>query len=84
MAAPFPSPTKVWHDTAYDAISAKRPELSAKGKSVLVTGGGTGIGAETAYVFASAGASRIALFGRREQPLLETKKRIQQDFPGKQ
>lgn len=32
-------------------------------------------------MFATAGASRIALLGRREQPLLETKKRIQQDFP---
>jgi NAD(P)-dependent dehydrogenase (short-subunit alcohol dehydrogenase family) len=49
---------------------------------VLVTGGGTGIGAETARTFAAAGASRIALLGRREQPLLETKAAIEREFPG--
>lgn len=81
MAAPFPSPTKSWHDTIYDSISPSRPELSAKGKTVLITGGGSGIGAETARYFAEAGASRIALLGRREQPLLDTKQSIQQKFP---
>jgi NAD(P)-dependent dehydrogenase (short-subunit alcohol dehydrogenase family) len=48
---------------------------------VVVTGGGTGIGAETARYFAEAGASRIALFGRREQPLLDTKASIEHKFP---
>lgn len=47
---------------------------------MLVTGGGTGIGAETARYFATAGASRIALLGRREQPLLDTKSAIEHDF----
>lgn len=81
MAAPFPSPTKVWRTTAYDAISPTRPELSAKGKTVLITGGGTGIGAETALRFAEAGAARIALLGRREQPLLDTKASIERQHP---
>lgn len=48
---------------------------------MVVTGGGTGIGAETARYFAEAGASRIALLGRREQPLLDTKASIEQQFP---
>lgn len=47
---------------------------------MIVTGGGTGIGAETAYYFAQAGASRIALLGRREQPLLDTKASIKHKF----
>jgi NAD(P)-dependent dehydrogenase (short-subunit alcohol dehydrogenase family) len=47
---------------------------------VIVTGGGTGIGAETARCFAEAGASRIALLGRREQPLLDTKAFIEHKF----
>lgn len=81
MSAPFPSPTTKWHNTTYDSLSPTRPELSAKGKTVLVTGGGTGIGAETARYFALAGASRIALLGRREAPLLETKAAIQRAFP---
>ncbi|KAK3686591.1 hypothetical protein LTR37_019652 [Vermiconidia calcicola] len=79
--APFPSPTAIWHDKAYESISPTRSELSAKGKTVLITGGGTGIGAETARCFAEAGASRIAILGRREQPLLDTKSSIQRDFP---
>ncbi|KAK4044646.1 hypothetical protein C8A01DRAFT_11900 [Parachaetomium inaequale] len=82
MAAPFPSPTATWHDNTYESLSPTRPEVSAKGKSVLITGGGTGIGAETARSFAAAGASRIALLGRREQPLLETKAAIEREFPG--
>ncbi len=47
---------------------------------MVITGGGTGIGAETAHYFAKAGASRIALLGRREQPLLDTKASIEKDF----
>lgn len=82
MAAPFPSATAIWHDNTYPSIAPTRPELSAKGKTVLVTGGGTGIGAETARSFAEAGASRIALLGRRQQPLLDTKASIEHAFPG--
>ena len=80
MMAPFPSPTPTWHDKTYQSISPTRHELSAKGKTVVVTGGGTGIGAETARSFAEAGVSRIALLGRREQPLLDTKASIEREF----
>ena len=41
----FTSFTKTWHNKPYASISPSRPELSAKGKNVVVTGGGTGIGA---------------------------------------
>jgi NAD(P)-dependent dehydrogenase (short-subunit alcohol dehydrogenase family) len=78
--APFPSPTSTWRSKTYPSISPTRPSLSAKGKTVVVTGGGTGIGAETARSFAAAGASRIALLGRREQPLLDTKASIERQF----
>jgi NAD(P)-dependent dehydrogenase (short-subunit alcohol dehydrogenase family) len=78
---PFPSPTSTWHTKTYQSISPTRPELSAKGKTVVITGGGTGIGAETARYFAEAGASRIALLGRREQPLFDTKASIEHKFP---
>lgn len=82
-APPFPSPTKKWHTKAQPSGSPGRPELSAKGKTVVVTGGGsTGIGGETARYFAAAGASRIALLGRREQPLLDNKAFIQKTYPG--
>lgn len=80
---PFPSPTKRWHTKAQPSTSPTRPELSAKGKSVIITGGGTtGIGGETARHFAQAGASRIALLGRREGPLLDNKAHIEKTYPG--
>ncbi|GFP56981.1 hypothetical protein ACSS6W_004475 [Trichoderma asperelloides] len=82
QALTFPSPTKEWHHKAQPATLPTRPELSAKGKSVIVTGGGTGIGGETARYFAEAGASRIALLGRRTQPLLDNKAFIEEKFPG--
>lgn len=82
MTAPFPSPTATWRTETYSAISPTRSELSAQGKTVVITGGGTGIGAETARYFAMAGASRIAIFGRREQPLLDTKASIEKEFTG--
>ena len=76
-----PSPTKTFHRKTYPSLDPTRPELSAKGKTIIITGGGTGIGAETALYFAKAGASRIGILGRREQPLLDTKARIQAEFP---
>jgi len=48
---------------------------------VIITGGGTGVGSETARYFAKAGASRIAILGRREQPLLDTKASLNDEFP---
>jgi len=78
----FPSPTSKFHSTTYPSLSPTRPELSAKGKNVIITGGGTGIGAATARYFAEAGASRIAILGRRQQPLLDTKASIESKFPG--
>ena len=81
MNAPFASITKTWHNTSYPAISPTRPELSAKGKSVFITGGGTGIGAAVVYSFARAGAREFALAGRTQATLSETALRLKTDFP---
>ena len=40
MLQGLPRPTKTYRTEAYDAISPYRPELSLKGKTVLITGGG--------------------------------------------
>lgn len=71
LSAPegFPVFTKRWHTKRYSTISPTRPENAAFGKIVIVTGGGTGIGAAIAKAFAEAGAAGIGLIGRREEPL---------------
>ncbi|KAF2745979.1 NAD(P)-binding protein [Sporormia fimetaria CBS 119925] len=68
----FPSPTTTWHRKPSPTIDPSRPELKAKGKNIVITGGGTGIGAETAHL----------IIGRREAPLLSTKSFISEESPG--
>lgn len=50
--------------------------MKLQGRTAIITGAGTGIGAATARLFASEGA-RIALTGRRSGPLLEVVKQIE-------
>ena len=76
MKPPFPSFTSEWHDDTYEAIDPKRPELSIKGKKIVISGGGAGIGRSITRAFADAGAASIAIMGRREAMLLETKKDV--------
>lgn len=77
----IPSPVRTFHNDVYPAISPTRPELSLKGKKVIVTGGGSGIGRATVLAFAAAGASVAILGGRREKLLNETKDRVTRDHP---
>lgn len=63
--------TKTWHNKPYPYISPGRPELSAAGKNVVVTGGGTGIGKAIAIAFAQASASSVSIIGRRLNRLEE-------------
>ena len=51
-----------------------RPDL-LKGKTTVITGGGTGLGRSTALRMGSLGA-RIAVLGRRPEPLEDTAKSI--------
>lgn len=62
--------TKTWHTKPYPFISPTRPELSAAGRNVVVTGGGTGIGNAVAVAFAQAGAKSVAIIGRRLDKLV--------------
>ncbi|ROT37791.1 NAD(P)-binding protein [Sodiomyces alkalinus F11] len=54
-----------YHKAPYPAIDPKRPELSQAGKTVLITGGNTGIGFAIARAFTAASAKRVILTGRR-------------------
>jgi NAD(P)-dependent dehydrogenase (short-subunit alcohol dehydrogenase family) len=61
--------TTVTHREPYTAISPSRPELSQKGKVVLVTGSSGGIGFAIARAFGKASAAKVILTGRRQGPL---------------
>ena len=80
MKAPYPSLTENWHNTSYDAISPARHELSVANKTVIVTGGGRGLGPEIARAFAVAGASHVVLIGRTQTTLSQTAEKIEKEF----
>jgi len=69
----FPSPTKATHTAPYPAIDPRRPELSVQGKTIIITGAGTGIGQNIALEFAIAGSKKIHIIGRTQSTLDDTK-----------
>lgn len=80
MKAPFPSLTENYHNASYDAISPTRHELSVANKTIIVTGGGRGLGPEIAKAYAAAGASHLVLLGRTQTTLSRTAEEIKKGF----
>jgi NAD(P)-dependent dehydrogenase (short-subunit alcohol dehydrogenase family) len=68
--------TKQIRRDVYPLIEPTQPELSAKGKTVLITGATGGIGKVIAESWAAAGASGIVLTGRKADLLDELATRI--------
>lgn len=60
----FPPFTLKHHTAPYPAIDPSLSAVSAAGKTILITGGGCGIGPRIAEAFAVAGSTQIALLGR--------------------
>lgn len=71
------TPTKTFHHDVYHEVEPTNPKLSAAGKTVLITGGGQGIGVSFAKAFSLAGAANIVLLGRKLNTLNETKATVE-------
>ncbi|KAL8923536.1 MAG: hypothetical protein Q9172_003072 [Xanthocarpia lactea] len=56
--------TKTLHRDLYPAVEPTDPTLSAKGKFIIITGAGGGLGSAIAMAWAQAGAAGIVLVGR--------------------
>jgi NAD(P)-dependent dehydrogenase (short-subunit alcohol dehydrogenase family) len=65
----------------YAALSPSNFTSEINGKSILITGGGSGIGSYVAHGFAEAGASSITIVGRTEARLQSTAKELSSKFP---
>ncbi|KAM5353372.1 hypothetical protein ACJ41O_000022 [Fusarium nematophilum] len=86
MASTDPLPigfsfTQTVHRAPYAEISPLRPELSQAGKTVLITGGHTGIGFAIARAFAQAQAARVIIIGRRADLVTSAASRLGSEFP---
>lgn len=79
--APLPCFGSLWHQDSYPGISPSRPELSAHGKNVFITGAGSGIGARTLQSFAEAGAANIGVLGRRISKLRANREEVLAKYP---
>lgn len=73
--------TKICRHASYPTISPTRPELSATGKTVFISGGGRGVGVALVRAFAQAGAAHIISMGRSEASLSATTATLGQEFP---
>ena len=77
----FPRPTKIYHSKTYDRI-ALHHGFEGAGKTVLITGGATGIGYSISKAFAEAGAARIAIVSRSAAPQEKAKNDLEAAYPG--
>lgn len=81
--APAWTLTNPFHKTPYPAISPSRPELSQAGKTVLVTGGNSGIGYAIANAFLEASAAKAIVTGRRADATRDAAAALASANPGR-
>ncbi|KAE9405645.1 short-chain dehydrogenase/reductase [Gymnopus androsaceus JB14] len=79
----FSKLTPTYHKDTYPSISPTKASLTQAGKTILITGGGGGIGFETARSFAKASASKVIITGRRAGFLDEALVELRQEFQGR-
>ncbi|KPI38317.1 putative oxido [Cyphellophora attinorum] len=77
-----PKVAEAKHSDVYPYIDLQGPlKDSAKGKSVLIFGGGSGIGKAIAIAFAEVGAANVVISGRRLEALEAVKDEMKGRFP---
>ncbi|KIK50246.1 hypothetical protein GYMLUDRAFT_183035 [Collybiopsis luxurians FD-317 M1] len=72
--------TSTYHRDTYPTISPTNPSLNQTGKTILITGGGGGLGFHIARSFSQAGASRIIIVSRRLEFLQEAVEKLRAEF----
>ncbi|KAH8817328.1 hypothetical protein F5884DRAFT_842590 [Xylogone sp. PMI_703] len=77
----FPNPTSKYHHDPTPITDPTQKHLSVAGKIVLVTGGGTAIGAATVEAFSKAQAAHVFLVGRRFQLLENVTNKLSPQYP---
>lgn len=70
---------KEYRRKPYEATSPSRPELSQSGRTVVVTGGNSGIGYAIARNFVKASAKRVIILGRRPDVVKSAADRLVQE-----
>ncbi|KAL2797416.1 hypothetical protein BJX66DRAFT_92438 [Aspergillus keveii] len=68
----------------YEAINPHRPQLNKKGRTVIVTGGSSGIGYAVSRAFAQASADRVIIVGRRAAAVTEAAASLSAELPSYQ
>ncbi|RFU77310.1 hypothetical protein TARUN_4928 [Trichoderma arundinaceum] len=73
---------KQYRREPYAAISPSRPELSQAGRTVIVTGGNSGIGFAIARGFVRASAKRVIILGRRPDVVKSAAEQLSKEAEG--
>ncbi|KAG6098469.1 hypothetical protein E4U30_007927 [Claviceps sp. LM220 group G6] len=76
----IPRPTKTYRSASYGRISTGHG-FNGTGKTVLITGGSSGIGLNIAKAFAGAGVARIAILSRSRATQLTAKAELEAAYP---
>lgn len=76
--APIPirNLSQTLHHTQYPAIDPTNPLNSAAGKTIIISGGASGIGYAIAQAFSAAGAATIIIITRRQEALDEASSKL--------